>query len=472
LVVAAHENHLGPLLKNFNKNMYLDYATKANALISSLGDDVSSEIVLVKSSDLAGHIAFRIKFDSPVFVMLSHPICRFRRQRNYPVREGSYIANMGLVPVYFVSLNSMTVLLLYGENTEGFFSPVNSPLSDTEAVSWELPPSSRPAVYSSMNFILQNGSDPSVADDYIASICKQYFDFGYWPVPAKGFVPSTHFLHTRKRITTTVKVTKSLYVVDEIGHVQSVQIEGHILQCRQVMLRALTEKDGQYFFAQHYALMDRELAEQIEAEGGLGKGFLNAMVSELQYTGGMRAEIMTLVADYINSYFELLQSLIGIVASRDYYRKKSVCSLGTLQELREKVFNAFLDIKRDVNLPHTVSDEVKNSFEIAVRSLFPLIVVDDNNNTFYTHPLLLGFIKQWHLFSADDNLNRERMIHLLRLLKCLASKKMMECFLSEDAEYFAKMGIQKMVFVKALMRTIKFIRMIKTIERSWITPGE
>jgi hypothetical protein len=426
--------------------------------------DSYSGLTVVKSPDLVGDIGFRIAFEFPVHIMLSHPICKFRSRKNYPVREGTFIANMGIVPVFFQSMNMMTVLLLYNERTEDFFSPMSSPLSDTETVCWELPAASRQAEFSSMNFILQNGSDAEVAAKEIAEVCKMYFDYGYWPAPLPGFVPSTHFLHSRQRITSIVKVTKSLYVVEEIGNVRHLVIEGHSIECREVMLKGLAEENGQYFFKHIYALMDKEEAEQIEAQGRLGNGFINAMVAELRRTAGARDLILTLIADYGNSYFELLQSLIGIVASKQYYNSDSVAKIGDVGALREGVYEAFIDIKRHIKIPRTVSDQVENSFEIAVKSLFPILVID-GNKVYYTHPMLIGFFKKWKLYGPDQDKNKEALIHLLRLIDKIPGGRYSEIYLGEDAEYFQRKGFSKAEFIRNLTKITRLVTSAKNIDK-------
>lgn len=467
MVVGVHENHLSLLLRNFNNNLYLSYMSKLNSLAPKLRDnDIRSEIEFVKSHDLAGDIAFRMEFGFPVFVMLSHPICRFRSRRNYPIREGTYIAQMGLVPVFFSSLNIMTVMILYDERTEGFFSPISSPLSDTEIICWELPESVRPATYSSMNFLLQNGSEARIAERYYGEACVKYFNFGYWAAPMPGFIPSTHFLHGRKQVTCIVKVAKSLLTVEEIGLKRTVNIEGHGIECRNIRLNILSEKDGTYFFKRYDALIETEFAERLEKEKRVRSGFLNAMIAELQYTGGRKEWMLTVIADYGDSYFQLLQSLIGIVAYKKYYPGDRLSYIGTMGELREKVFDAFVDIRRKIQLPTTVSDYVESSYDFALSSMFPMIVID-GQSLYYAHPLLLGFIKKWNLFGSDDKANREMLVQLLKLLDKTADGTYMKVFLSEEAEFFQKKGLPKTSFVQGLTKVGRLIRMAKMIDNTW-----
>ena len=224
---AGQEQHLALLLKSFNRSMYLSYVTGTERIIKGLENANCSGVERVRTPDGAGNIAFRVRFDYPVYVTLSHPICRFRSHRNYPVREGLFIANLGLVPVFFSSLNEMTVLKLWGDRAGEFFNPQNSPLADTKIRCWELGEASLPADFSSMNFIRQNGSEPGEAGKTLTEIYEKYFRLGYWSFPMKGFSPSTHFLHGRTQISSQVKIAKSIYVVDDIdSKPQRFEMEG------------------------------------------------------------------------------------------------------------------------------------------------------------------------------------------------------------------------------------------------------
>lgn len=152
---AGNEQHLAKLLRSFNKPMYISYVHKTEKIISkSHQNSEYANVNIIKNYDGIGNLAFRLSFDYPVFITLSHPICRFRSHRNYPIRERLFIANLGLVPVFFSSLNIMTVLKLWGDRAESFFNPINSPLMDSETRCWELPEASRSSDFSSMNFIL------------------------------------------------------------------------------------------------------------------------------------------------------------------------------------------------------------------------------------------------------------------------------------------------------------------------------
>ncbi len=171
------EHHLVSPLKNFDNLVYLDYMRRIS---SSFGGERESFLSPVESWDHGGNIGFRIKFRLPVFLMLSHPICRFRSQRNYPLREPFFVASLGLVPVFFSTLNRMAVLKLWGSRTTQFFNPSSEPLPEDQTVCWKLPVSSRPVEFSSMNIVEQNGSEPDEVSEYLSDIFEKHFRFLYW----------------------------------------------------------------------------------------------------------------------------------------------------------------------------------------------------------------------------------------------------------------------------------------------------
>ncbi|MBI3638719.1 MAG: hypothetical protein HY223_00195 [Thaumarchaeota archaeon] len=461
---AGNEQHLAKLLQSFNRNMYLSYVQKAEKIISDCSEDSTcSKVNAIRTPDGVGDLAFRISFGYPVYIMLSHPICKFKSHRNYPIREGLFIANLGLVPVFFSSLNIMTVLKLWGDRAESFFNPVNSPLADTEVICWELPETSRSMDYSSMNFILQHLSEPEAADAKITEIYEKYFRLGYWSFPKHGFSPSTHFLHGRTSISSQVKIAKSLYIIEEIGRLQTFPMEGKIIEAVSVTLGGLAEKNGEYFFVHFSAFMDIEIANKVLPKDNLEKSFVNGIVAEI--TGkGQRLSLMTVVADYGESYFDILASLIGIIADKKYSSNDLVADIGTVDELRESVFNLYLDIYRKLQVPRTLSESISNSFDFALNSMFPILITEEQKVKL-VHPLTWGFLKKWNLVTEDNKEQKEILIHLFKIIDRSGTTGFSRIFLDDNAEFFSKKGINKYTFAKAIFHLVKDIRLCKMMRK-------
>lgn len=471
---AGNEQHLALLLKSFNKNMYLSYVSKVDRIINKCTSrEIYSVVDRIKTPDGAGDIAFRVKFEYPMYITLSHPICRFRSHRNYPVHERFFIANLGLVPVFFSSLNEMTVLKLWGDRAEEFFNPQNRPLTNTETRCWELTESSTPSDFSSMNFVRQNGSSPKVADKRLADIYEKYFRLGYWSFPRKGFSPSTHFLHGRAHISSQVKITKSLYVIDEIDErSQKFEMEGKPIEAVRVRLRGLVEKDENYYFTQFPAFIDTEIANKLFAKGNLDTSFINGIVAEVLRKDNSRISLMTVVAEYGESYFDILASLIGIIADKKYADTEEISEISTVDELRESVYNMYLDIQKDLKVGGTLSDNISNSFDIALDAMFPILVVVEDQKVMMIHPLVWGFLKKWDLIGKDDDDQKEILIHLLSIMASQKTTKFSKMFLSDSAEYFASRRIKKYQFIPAALRLVKDIRLCRMMRKTLETSDE
>lgn len=470
----GNEQHLALLLKSFSRNMYLSYINKTDIIINKyLSGENYSIFERVRTPDGAGDIGFRIKFDYPVYITLSHPICRFRSHRNYPVRERLFIVNLGLVPVFFSSLNEMTVMKLWGFRAEKFFNPANSPLADTEIKCWEMPESSTPLDFSSMNFIRQNGSEPVEASSRLTEIFEKYFRLGYWSFPRKGFSPSTHFLHGRARISSQVKISKSLYVIDEIDKIPNkLELEGKIIEAVRVILGGLAEGNRGYYFTYFPAYIDTEIANRILQRKNLETSFVNGVVSEVLGPGRPRLSLMTVIAEYGESYFDILASLIGIIADRKYRDTDAISEIGTVDQLREDVYNLYLDIHKNIKVGRTLSETISNSFDIALDTMFPVLVVAEDRKVMMVHPLVWGFLKKYNLVSSNDKEQKEILIHFLSIMHLQRTTGFSKLFLSDSAEYFASRGINKYPFIRAVLSLVKDIRTCKMMRRVLETPVE
>ena len=465
MVDGGNEQHLAKLMKTFNRNMYLSYLQKTHLLIkqSLSGSDYSS-VEKIKNFDGVGELAFRITFNYPVYITLSHPICRFRSHRNYPVRERLFIANLGLVPVFFSSMNFMTVLKLWGVHAETFFNPANSPLSDTETRCWELPESSRPVDYSSMNFMRQNNSQPLEAGKTIADIFEKYFRLGFWSFPRKGFCPSTHFLHGRAAISCQVKISKSLYVIREIENTtKRFFLEGKSIEAVGVTLSGLAESKGNYFFANFPAFIDTEIANKLLEKENIQTSFINGIVAEVMVRGKPKLSLMTVVAEHGESYFDIIASLIGIVADKKYSSTGTIAEIGTIDQLREDVYNLYLDISRKLKVGTTISDKISNSFDIALKAMFPILVETEDQKVMMIHPLVWGFLKKWKLIEKNDDEMKEVLVHLLSIMYLPKTTGFSKMFLSDSAEFFREHGVNKYEFIRAVLRLVKDIRLCNTI---------
>ena len=460
---GVQEQHLVKLLKDFNRNIYLDCVIKAEKLVSECSDhNLYPSMEIVKTPDGGGIIAFRISFSFPTFLILSHPICKFRSHRNYPLQE-RFFANLGLVPVFSPTLDMMTVLKLWGNRAYSFFNPTNSPIPDTEQVCWELPATSNPTQFSSMNFLIQNSSEPALVNKQLSQILEKCFAVWYWSFPQPGFASSAHFLHGSTAISSQVKISKSLYIIDEIGKATQFSLEGKIMEGVWVRMRGLGRRNGLYQFTPFDAVIDTEIANKLLLKEKIKESIVNGIVSEIKHRNGKQM-LMYVVAEYVESSYDLIAALIGIVANQRYYSSHSLCEICTVDQLRERVYELYVDIRRDLHLSTTVSDSMQNLFGWALRFMFPVIIVE-NQKTFFVHPLIWGFLQRWKLLVENDEELKTVILSIIRLLELSEANSFSRVCLDSTADFLASKGLHKHEIVRSLFQLAKEVRLAKTIKR-------
>ena len=151
------EQHLIGLLKNFDTSLALSYLDRVKVASQLADERALSGMSAIHDGVLVDPIGFRISLKEPAFVMLSHPICRLRSKVPYPKQiewERFFVAHLGMVPVYLVNLNVITVLKLWGDDSSMVVSQPFQQELDKGDILLEMASPSRPAQYSSMNFVL------------------------------------------------------------------------------------------------------------------------------------------------------------------------------------------------------------------------------------------------------------------------------------------------------------------------------
>ncbi len=470
---GGNEQHLAILLRKFNEKMYLDCVLKTQDIIRSEPAIQARGLEVIKTPDKAGDLAFRTSFDFPLYIMLSHPICKFRSHRSYPVGESVYIANLALVPVFFSSFNLMSVLKLWGERATGFFNPANTPLAGSDVRCWELPVAFKPAQFSSMNFIEQNGADPQIVNPALTEIFEKYFQFLYWAFPHRGFSPSTHFLHGSTKVSSQVKIAKSLYIVEEVRNPFSFFLEGKTIEGTYVRLKGLTMDNGKFFFQSFPAMLDSELVEEILSKPNLGSSFINGIVAQVtQKSPGedqlKKRSLLTVVADYGEAYYDIILALTGMIVDSTFQTSDSLTAIGTLEDLSSQVLEAYRSICTMLNVERTLSEAVDNLFALVIDQMFPTVVENDGS-LFYIHPLAWGLLEKWKLVSQDKARQKEILLHLCKLLQTSESGSSMKVFLDKSCDYFQSLGVNKSQFSRSVFQLADAISLIKTMRKVWST---
>jgi hypothetical protein len=144
------------------------------------------------------------------------------------------------------------------------------------------------------------------------------------------------------------------------------------------------------------ALLDADLADEIMVKSTAASTFINGIVAEIRQSGGRRNSILTLKADYALSTYDIVQSLIGIVASRRYRNSAERSDIGEINDIRESVGNIYGDIEHHLVVPLTLSDTLNDLFGICLTQMFPLLVID-YNRVKVVDPLIWSFLRRWNL---------------------------------------------------------------------------
>lgn len=411
------ENHLIILLKDFDSNLalsYLNCVKTARDMMEAKGLYGAEEI---QDAVLVDPIGFRIPFKEPIFIMLSHPICRLRSKVPYPKQvewERFFVTHLGMVPVYLVNLNIITVLKFWGDDSSLVVSrPFQEELDKGEGL-FELRPSVRPVQYSSMNFVLQYGAKMYTAPLQLLEPFQRYYGFLFWAYPGKGYTFSSHFLHRRTQITTFMKVTKSLYTIRSIGSTKQIYVQGRSIDCKEMDLVGFDFEDDNV-----REVKGIRSVVPIDIISELGKKdvrrcFLNAMMTELR-SGTWRANLLSNILEIGESLFDLTSSLIGIQVDRLYHesdRPAYVCTLGELRSSTTKLLKQLFGL---IDLPSTISDSIDH-FGLALRSLYPFIIIDDQR-VLFAHPIILGFLAQQGMLGLVTQRDDKAMVDLLNLLE-------------------------------------------------------
>lgn len=218
----AQEIHLLSLLKAQFPYLAESYKSNLEALLDKVENGNEKEDLkpnLLLGNDNLAEAFFRIDLDLPVLFIISHPLSRFCAYRQYVIplkNEQNFYADLAIIPIYFANYNRLSCLKLYGQEASGFFA-ANSRAIHNEDVAWRLDTQqSRPAQFSSMNFVLKQGTIENEVSPAFKTILSDYFKYGFWSHPKPGFSCNAHLIFSRENINHIHKVSKNIYIIRQI----------------------------------------------------------------------------------------------------------------------------------------------------------------------------------------------------------------------------------------------------------------
>jgi len=469
------ENRLIGLLREFDTNLTLSYLQKIKKFNDELEDtNIIDYFTPIKDPTLADPIAFRLEFSEPMFVILSHPLCRMHARILYPIEfawERFYVTQLGMLPVFFVDLNTITLIKFWSEAAEQVSPQALSVILGKEAACMELSPGNRNIPYSSMNFIIAFGADLWKTRGTADEVMRNYLKYSYWTSPKPGFTLSTHFLHTKASIKHVLKVAKTLCLVDEIDGYARIQILNRTIKTREVRIRMLAEKDGAFFFMRREVYVPEDVLNELlqtqeEDKIKLSESFLNAIILEVREKTSS-FELLSVVSDIGASYFELAQTMIGYVLMRIFDSGDKVAYVCDIGELKASFEDLLGQVGKYIKLPPTLSERIEGVFDLALKSLYP-IFIRENNAVYFLHPLLFSY---FHSKPEVDFLfhtkGKEQLVKFLDFFEKVNSKTPhIELYLDETLDTLSKLrGEYKKEVLSKLFNLIQRIKIFKLFRR-------
>jgi hypothetical protein len=464
------ENRLISLLREFDTRLAISYLEKLRKFKEEAENkDLLHYVTPITDPTLADPIAFRIEFSEPMLVMLSHPICRMHARIHYPIEfewERFYVTQLGMLPVYLIDLNVITVIKFWAEAALQASPQSLTSVLTSEAACMELSPNYRNINYSTMNFVIPFGADMWKTSGTVDEIMRAYFKYSFWLSPKQGFSFSTHFLHSKTSIKYLLKVAKTLCLIDEIEGQTKIQIINRVIKTHKIRIRMLTERDGTFFFMKSVAyvpddVLNELLSEQAQNKISLSESFLNAIVLEVREKTNS-FELLSVLSDIGASYFELTQTLIAYVLMKIFNSNDKITYVCDINELKA-TFNSVLNqIWKHIKLPLTISDMI-GTFDSALESHYPIFITS-KDQIYYLHPSAFSFLHSKRnfdlLFQKENNKN---MVKFLNFLEKMSSEvPYMKLYLNDTLDMFRGESKKELLFkLFELKRRIKISKLLQ-----------
>lgn len=466
------ENRIIGLLTKFDRNLSLNYLQKVRKFKEELEEiGLIDFLTPIKDPTLADPIGFRLEFSYPILVMLSHPLCRMHTRILYPIEfewERFYVTQLGMLPVFFVDLNTITLIKFWSEAASQVSPQVLRSILGKEANCMELRPKTRKIRYSTMNFLIAFGADLWKTKGDIDEIMRNYMKYSYWTTPKPGFSFSTHLLHTKASIRYVVKVAKTLCLIDKISSPTRFKIWNRIIKAHKIRIRMLTERDGTFFFLKREAyLPDDVLKELLSIEErekiSIRESFLSAIVLEIKEKR-RSFELLSIISDIGASYFELAQTLIAYTLMKTFNLSDNIAFICDREQLKTSFKNFLTQIGRYIKLPFTISEKIVNVFDIALQSLYPLFVVE-KEDIYFLHPTVFNYLRAKSQFASISQIkDKEKLIKILTFLEKINAKvPFTKLYLDETLEMFR--GESKGKLLSEFFSLVRRIKIAKLLQR-------
>ena len=459
---SVEETRLLRLLQEFDNNLASHYMQFVNSLFSGASGNPYFEWLTGNSTRTP--IGFRVKLSGlPVHLLASHPISRFRRATRYDIwrNERDFCAALGIIPVYFAEFGVYTVLKLWNERARSFFASEEA-LSPERETCWGLFPQDGGCEFSSMNFLLKSHAREIQPDESTTEMVRRGFVNGFWSFPRAGFTCSAHFLHSQMYIRTVIKVSKSVYSVERIepGYIET---EPDGIQVEKAKLWGLDFEGDNPVLKPVQVVLATDIAEEIELSYRDRPFFVNGVVSEFRRRT-IRFPALTVVAQYGTTSIDLIESLIFMVAMKNFELSAHCSYVGSVDELRAKTYEILKVLHKRVMYERTVGDSLPDLFDRALGELAPLLITD-GRSVYYYHPCLRSALSLSGITPRIDS-DHEALIHMLKTMDATTGRSTpMALRMLEGSSELVSSGYNKEEIIKCILKAFTFIEISKMLHR-------
>jgi len=415
-------------------------------------------------------IAYRVELKAPCYFILSHPLSRFRRFESYWIGydEAKYCAKLGTIPAFMVNLNKFTILKLWGEMAKKLFLPPAEPIPEEGYTYWKLAPESsrgsgRFPELSSMNFVLKQNADIKIYDGNASNNLEDYFTYGFWTFPKRGFCDSTIIINDEKQVHTVIKASKSIYIPIErytqpmdLGREKQVPIG-------MLTLLGLTKEESRFRLQKiENVALQKDIARSLEDEKRSGHFFINGIVSEFRKRSFKFPTLME-VALYERSNFELFMSIIGVVVSQRFENGDALSRVGKIEDIEKETEHILKLLFQEAGLDKTIADSVPNLFQNALESLSPIVVTNDED-VFYMPPSVFIALFENGFIERLEN-KRESLVNVLKVLDMIPTTSNTQILSSKECTYLKNNGLFPERIIISLRSAIDQIHLSQIMKR-------
>lgn len=457
---SYQERRILNLLGDFDASLAKNCAYKASSCSTCLtfGNFLTPRWIESRKSGMT--IAYRVQLETPQYFMLSHPLSRFKRSEPYWVGydDAKFCTQLGLVPTFALNLNKFTLLRLWGELARSLFSPRAEPIPEEDYVYWKMvPQSGRLPEFSSMNFILKQSAEMKVYEGSGCTCFEDYFTFGFWSFPERGFSDSTVVINDDSAVHLVLKASKSLYIPTktyvvnmDLGLEKQIPVE-------MLTLWGLRKEKGEYYLKKiDNVVLTKGVADTLEKEQKRGRFIINGIVSEFRKRE-RRFPTLTAVALYEVSNLELIMSLIGLVVSQRFQESINLSRVGTSQDIKRETEHVLSLLLQKTSLDRTFADSMPDQFSLALEYLAPIVIVNEGD-VFYMHPSVYISLMERGLFYRLGK-NQQDIVDVLRILDMISSKSDAEILRSKESVNLRGRGFFPEIVLSCLKMAVKQIQL-------------